>query len=275
MWETTFADLSLAPNDIVQIVLTHAHPDHYGLAGWLQEWSDAPVRMSPREAEMANLIWQQQGILYKAMFNQFEYTGVPNEVGLKASLETKKMRQLTLPHPHKVDLLEPGMVLAVGRRRFTAIHAPGHSDGQLIFYDADDQLLLSGDQVLIKITPNIGLWPLTEPDPLGRYLKSLRELSALDVQLALPGHGALITDWRGRLTELQQHHDERLEKMLAAVNPAGATPYQISTQIFNNRELTLHEIRFAVSETLAHLEYLVSRQRLHCEKNGVWVYHKP
>jgi glyoxylase-like metal-dependent hydrolase (beta-lactamase superfamily II) len=274
VWETTFATLNIAPGDIHQIIITHVHPDHYGLAGWLQEWCGAPVRMSPREAELARLVWRRQNPP-ETMADLFEYTGVPGDVGEKASLETKKMRKLTRPHPHKEELLEPETILTIGQRRFVIIHAPGHSDGQLIFYDADDQLLLSGDQVLIKITPNIGLWPLTEPDPLGRYLTSLQELSALDVRLALPGHGPVITDWRGRLAELQQHHADRLEKVLAAVNADGVTPYHVSQQIFKRRELTMHEIRFAVVEMLAHLEYLVNQEQLRREENGVWLYRHP
>ena len=67
-----------------------------------------------------------------------------------------------------------------------------------MFYDTDDKLLLCGDQVLMKITPNIGLWPLTEPNPLGRYLQSLHELKSLAVRLALPGHRASITQWQTR-----------------------------------------------------------------------------
>lgn len=271
VWKTTFATLNIGPDDIHQIIITHAHPDHYGLAGWLQEWSGAPVRMSPREAELARLVWRGQNRA-ETMVGLFEYSGVPGDVGEKAALETKKMRKLTRPHPRREELLEPGTILTIGRRRFMTIHAPGHSDGQLIFYDAGDQLLLSGDQVLIKITPNIGLWPLTEPDPLGRYLTSLQELAALDVRLALPGHGPIIADWRGRLAELQQHHADRLEKVLAAVNAGGVTPYQVSQKIFRRRELTMHEIRFAVVEMLAHLEYLVSQQRLRREENGVRLY---
>jgi glyoxylase-like metal-dependent hydrolase (beta-lactamase superfamily II) len=272
-WQAVFSQLEIAPADIEQIVLTHVHPDHYGLAGWLQAWSGAPVWLSPREAELAQQIWGQDN-LHQAMFELFRRGGIPEEIELKAETEAKKVRALTFPHPGLVKLVEPGTVLSLGRRRFKAIHAPGHSDGQLIFYDAADRLLLSGDQALLKITPNIGLWPVSEPDPLGRYLASLRELAGLEVRLALPGHRGLITNWPERLAELEQHHANRLAVMLAAVDSAGVTAYQVYGQVFNAREFTMHEVRFAVAETLAHLEYLVGRGRLRREGDEVWLYRQ-
>lgn len=270
-WQAAFAELEIGPNDISQIILTHSHPDHYGLAGWLQVWCGATVWMSPREAELAYHVWEKDN-LYQAMARMLIRSGVPEDAATQATTATQKMRALTLPHPHTVKLLEAGAVLRMGNRQFHMIHAPGHSDGQLVFYDAEDQLLLSGDQVLIKITPNIGLWPMTKPNPLGRYLASLKELALLEVRLALPGHGSLIANWQARLSELQQHHAERLEGMLAAVNKSGSTPYQISAKVFQNRDLTAHEVRFAISETLAHLDYLVEQQQLYYENADVWLY---
>jgi glyoxylase-like metal-dependent hydrolase (beta-lactamase superfamily II) len=133
--------------------------------------------------------------------------------------------------------------------------------------------LLAGDQVLAKITPNIGLWPLSEPDPLGRYLTSLQQLTNLEVQLALPGHRDLITDWPGRIAEIQQHHTSRLEEMLALIDGNGATAYQVCTQVFG-ANLSMHEIRFAVAETLSHLEYLVKQGQVQREEGQVWLYRR-
>ncbi len=271
-WDTAFTQLNIATKDIERIILTHVHPDHYGLAGWLQEKTGATVWMSPREAEQVERVWKQI-YLPNSMANLLHMSGVPAELYQKAALETNKTLQMTLPHPQDVDLIEPGSIVTVGKRQFQTIHAPGHSDGQLIFYDAADQLMLCGDQVLMRISPNIGMWPISDPNPLGKYLASLQELAAVTVRLALPGHGKLITDWQGRLAELQQHHDDRLNKILAAINGQGTTTYNVSATIFKNVEqFDAHEIRFAVAETLAHLEYLVQEQRLHREDSEVWLY---
>jgi glyoxylase-like metal-dependent hydrolase (beta-lactamase superfamily II) len=271
VWQTVLADLQIGAADIRRIILSHVHPDHYGLAGWLQEWSGAPVLMSPREAELARQLWQENN-LGQTMFRLFRQAGVPEAIEGEAIAHAEQVRQLTFPHPRRVELIEPGAVLSTGRRQLKAFHAPGHSDGQLVFYDAADQLLLSGDQVLLKITPNIGLWPVSEPDPLGRYLTSLQQLSQLEVRLALPGHRDVIINWFERLAELEQHHAARLEAMLAAVEAGNATAYQVCNRVFNTQEFTMHELRFAVAETLAHLEYLVKQERLRREDNGVWLY---
>jgi glyoxylase-like metal-dependent hydrolase (beta-lactamase superfamily II) len=182
--------------------------------------------------------------------------------------------EMTYPHPTQIVTLNPGDNITIGKRTFQSIHAPGHSDGQLIFYDPADKLLLSGDHVLMKITPNIGLWPDTEPDPLGRFLASLESLRDLDVRLALPGHKALITEWRLRLDELLHHHAQRLDHTLAAIQ-GGATVYEASLKVFNSLTFTPHEWRFAMVETLAHLENLRLRGKVRQEidDKGVWRFY--
>lgn len=277
-WQAAFASLGISPQAINRIVLTHSHPDHYGLAGWLQELCAngrpelvPPVLMSPLEAEFARLAWQTHEGWPDIMLNFFAHCGLPPEISTSTTAGIEQVRSSTLPHPDRVEMLKSKTTLPMGGRNFEVWQVPGHSDGQLIFYDAADQLLLCGDQVLLTITPNISLWPFSEANPLGRYLVSLRQLAGLEVRLALPGHRALITNWQQRLAELEAHHAARLEQMLAVVDH-GITPYEISQQIFNFDSLSAHEIRFAVTETLAHLEYLVRQQQLERTDDGVWRY---
>ncbi len=275
-WQSAFTALDLRPRDIHQIVLTHFHPDHFGMAGWLQQLGrtdgrEPPVWMSPREAEQAWQVWGLPVGQIDPMAGFFRSFGVPTDL-LQAMTEGMTyLRGLTHPLP-TVNLLEPGSTLQVGRRTFLAMHSPGHSDGHLVFYDAADQLLLCGDHVLMKITPHIGTWPNSEPRVLDRFLLSLKELIDLEVRLALPGHGPLIEDWSGRLAELMHHHALRLEDMFAVAH-AGATVFKVSTHIFDFTRLTAHEIRFAVAETISHLELLVQQNRLRRDdQDGVFVY---
>jgi glyoxylase-like metal-dependent hydrolase (beta-lactamase superfamily II) len=190
---------------------------------------------------------------------------------------TKQTRAGTFPHPTHIELIEPGSELLLGDRHCRALHMPGHSDGQLVFYDEADQLLLCGDHVLMKITPNVSLWPNGEPNPLGRYIESFNELDKLTVRLGLPGHRSLITDLPGRLAELRRHHEQRLAETITAVSLASngsssATVYDIALKLFKFQNFTIHEVRFAVAEALAHLDFLAQRSQLRFFDDSVWRY---
>lgn len=276
VWLSTFEALNIQPYDIEQIILTHTHPDHYGMAGWLQSTfasNNPPVKMSPIETNQAQVIWVESEGRYDLISEQMWLSGAPNHLEAVIIDGIRETRRMTLPHPAHTELIEPNSAIRIGNRIFQAIHAPGHSDGQLIFYDAVDKLMLSGDQILQKITPNIGLWVTGDAHPLRHYLASLRELHAFDVRLALPGHKTLIEDWRGRIDEIAHHHDERLNQVLDAVERYSSA-YDVAAAIFDLSRLTNHEIRFALVESLSHLEYLREENQLKREDapNAIWRY---
>lgn len=268
-WKRAMKTLEIGPDDIEKIVLTHMHPDHFGLAGWWQRNAKTPmpVYLPEREMPQARFFYRRAN---KPRYHQWMLDCGVDEATVDA-LESalRNTRDLTQPHPVRPDTLREESIVVLGARACRAIHAPGHSDGQLIFYHEAERLLFCGDHVLMKITPNIGSWPHAQSDPLGRFLQSLNCLKALDVRLALPGHKQLITDWRRRIEELIAHHHLRLEHTLDAIEVGRHSVYEIAARLFPLERLTAHEWRFALAETLAHLDCLRVRQQVTCARNGV------
>lgn len=261
-WKTAFNHLNISVDDIEQIVLTHMHPDHFGMAGWWQAQVDTPmpVYLPKGEKHQADMFY---GVENADIYQQWLLLcGMSENIVENVSQAFNATRDLTKPYPIKQDYIHAGEMMRMGTREFRMIHAPGHSDGQLIFYDETDELMLSGDHILMKITPNIGLWPHTSGNPLGNYLESLQSLADLKVRQGLPGHRWLITDWQGRIQELIDHHDERLEYTLSAIEAGHSSIYDIAGHIFPIDRFTPHEWRFAMAETLAHLELLERRGKL-------------
>jgi glyoxylase-like metal-dependent hydrolase (beta-lactamase superfamily II) len=134
------------------------------------------------------------------------------------------------------------------------VAAPGHADGQLCLLR--DGVLVAADHLLGRITPTVGLWPASRADPLGDYLGALDRTIELEPRIALPGHGDPIEDPVARARELQEHHRVRLSEAIGALREEPQTGYQLSYALFGS-ELAPAGRRFAIAETLSHLERLV------------------
>jgi len=138
------------------------------------------------------------------------------------------------------------------------LELPGHADGHLGFLR--DGVLIGGDHLLRRITPAVGLYPESRPDPLGDYLASLERTIELAPRIVYPGHGEPIEDAATRARELIEHHRLRLDEHEASLSSEPRTAYEISLDVFG-RELAPTQRRFAVAETLSHLERLAREGR--------------
>jgi glyoxylase-like metal-dependent hydrolase (beta-lactamase superfamily II) len=138
------------------------------------------------------------------------------------------------------------------------VAAPGHADGQLVLHR--DGVLIAADHVLDPISPTVGLWPASRPDPLADYLHALEQTVELAPRVAFGGHGETIDDPVSRCRALIAHHRDRLDATEAAIGPEPLSGYEVSLALFGD-ELKPAARRFAVAETLSHLERLRAEGR--------------
>jgi glyoxylase-like metal-dependent hydrolase (beta-lactamase superfamily II) len=258
VWEAGAEEVDLdLDGEVTQIVVTHLHPDHIGLAYWLEARSGAPVRMLSGEIESARRVWDP-----RRGTDSFVKFLIRNGTDPETAESTADTTRLGVRLPEKIEALYAEDELGLEDLEARIIHTPGHSDHHFVLHDERRRLLFAGDQVLLRITPNIGSWPYAAPRPLERYLASLSELRGLAVDLVLPGHGPLFHDLDGRIGELLLHHEERLSVTYSALDGQSATPFEVTRRVFPEEELSDHQLRFALAETLAHLEYLAEEGRI-------------
>jgi glyoxylase-like metal-dependent hydrolase (beta-lactamase superfamily II) len=248
--------------DIRQIVVTHIHPDHYGMAGRLKKLSGATLAMhhiekgliKPRYVSMNELLIQTDRLLIAS--------GTPRHIAATLRDATLDLEHYIVPVPPDITLHD-GDTIATGKFNFRVIWTPGHASGHICLYEPDRKILLSGDHILPKITSNISLNPQSLENPLGRYLKSLQEIRELDVKLTLPGHDRPFTRLTSRIDEIIQHHHRRNEEILEVIGSGTMTPYRIAQKITwadrnGWRDLPLFHQHMAIFETLAHLEMMAA-----------------
>jgi glyoxylase-like metal-dependent hydrolase (beta-lactamase superfamily II) len=251
--------------DVDRIVVTHFHPDHIGAARWLGEKTGALVCMMEREIPFARKLW---GSSETAMFEEYL---VRHGMDRNMAEEAAAVVRYALSLPEEMVPIRPGEKLPLGESAARIVHAPGHADNQIVLHDEARGILYAADHLLLGITPNIGLWPESEPHPLARYLESLEGMRDLGADLVLPGHGPVFHDLNGRIEELMFHHEERLETMRRVIEGGSKAPYEVSRVVCRGT-LTLHQRCFALAETLAHLDHLVLEGRAERVENESVVF---
>lgn len=265
VWEECAGEVGLdLDGGIEKVIVTHLHPDHIGLARWMQNRSDSPVFMLEREIENARAVWNpdHDG---KEFVHFLIRNGMDDETARPTASTTN---DLGVRVPEDIIPIQPGDAMELGDGTFRAVHTPGHSDHHFMLHDAGRGILIAGDHLLLKITPNIGVWPYTMPEPLRRYMDSLAGIrDEIEADTVLPGHGPIFHDMPGRVAELLAHHEERLDEMHAALNGEPESAFDLARRVFPET-LSPHQLRFALAETLAHLELLEGAGRVERMDDG-------
>ena len=264
-----FAEIGLSIKDVRNVVISHLHPDHFGLADRIKKQAlRCRVYMHKADADSLRENVQDQARFLANLHDWLHTHGTPDSV-LNEILGSSALEKFVNPIPPDVRL-DGGELLRVGKRfAFEVIHTPGHTIGQICLYERNgSKLIFTGDHVLPTITPNVSLSPLYDGDPLGDYLNSLETLREYDVTKVLPSHEYVFDNLPKRLGEIEKHHVERLQNTLDVVNSGNGamSGYEVASKLRwytgSWEKLSAWEKRAAVMETLAHLENLKRKGKI-------------
>ena len=209
------------PSATTKLVITHVHPDHYGMAGRLKRLSDCDVVIHEKDTEVITSRYLAPKHLTDEMSKFMVTHGVPASDSPMMSMGSMNMIDKVAPVPPDTEV-KGGETFKAGRFDFEIIWTPGHSPGHICLYEPNHKILLTGDHILPTITPNVSIHSQTHGSPLGDYMRSLKKLEDLDVKWVLPAHEFEITDLKKRVIEIEHHHEERLDEMVRCVDAGGS-----------------------------------------------------
>jgi glyoxylase-like metal-dependent hydrolase (beta-lactamase superfamily II) len=243
--------------DIGRIIVSHSHVDHYGLAGRIVARSGAEVWSHPYNIPwMADLAGEREK--YRDFYQRtYGEAGVPEKMLEQVFTVLQGFSEwvdsVAVTHP-----VGDGDSLNMAGHRWQVLHTPGHSNGVICLYQPETRVLLSSDHLLPTISSN----PIVEPPPEGSerprkllvYIEQLERIAAMDVAVALPGHGEPIHDTRALIAERIAFHERRAAQVLAALANGGRTLFELSQTLFPKMDFV--NAFLALSEVLGHLEVL-------------------
>lgn len=263
---------------ITRVIVTHHHPDHVGLAGWLCDSHQVPLFTTEAEylytcaLNGASGDASRQGP-YWEVTRYFNQTGI-SDTDRNALLDNKDYNHLVSSVPTAYHRVQDGQHLQIGSQQWEAITTRGHAPEHLCLYCRELDILISGDQVLPEITSNVSVSPMAPADnPLQDWLQAHDTMARRvpDSVLVLPAHQLPFTGLHGRLLEVVEHHRERLEALLALMDrPKSAQA--LTTELFD-KSLEPFQNFLAVGEVVAHLHYLLAEGRTKRELIGQVYYY--
>jgi glyoxylase-like metal-dependent hydrolase (beta-lactamase superfamily II) len=266
-WQAALAG-PLKGQGLKSLIVSHFHPDHVGLAGWLCERYGLELTM-PRPEYLHSLVLQCAPANYgedvfRPFYQRHGLSAEATEIVLSRGHEYLKR---TTGVPASYHRIKHGDTLAVGARSFQVLTGGGHALEQAMLYRPEERLFLAADQVIARISPNVSVHPM-EPDldALGIYLTSLKAIRtsvAPDV-LVLPGHGLPFHGLHDRVEELLTHHALRCGEIAVGCRKAPLSVAEIVPVLFT-RPLAAHQTGFAFGEVLAHVNHMLGRGELRLE----------
>lgn len=268
LYERVLADRRLGGRPVDRLLVTHFHPDHVGLAGWLHARTGAEIHMSRVEWMQARLLLNEQADeVIPQIVSHFGRCGAP-----EAFLGFLKQRGVLYhkwvgPLPRRYHRLQEGDTVSLAGAAWRVMIGEGHAPEMVCLYSAERRILIVADQVLERISLHIGTHPSDpDADPLGVFLRSLEKFEALpEDTFVLPSHGEPFYGLHARITALRAHHAESLSKLLDFC-AVPRTAMETLAVLF--RPQPMDQYGFALSEALAHLQHLERLGKINRDLSG-------
>lgn len=246
---------------IEKVVLTHVHQDHIGLAKWFQQEKGVPIIVSHLSYREMKKFHDPQ--LNKRMKNLVMSHGVPF---------FPDMPDTSFLYDFEPDgFFDAGDEILLGKDKYEVIWTPGHAYDHYCFYNREKKIMILGDHVLKQVSPVIGLWAGEEKDLLNYYFDSLKKLDAYPTNIALPGHGEMIYDLQGRVEEIQNSHQKRLQQVYQSVETNAKTALEVCLDVYGL--LSLEKMVSPFMASLTRLIYLEKNKEIErIEENNVFKF---
>jgi len=276
-WRTIFASSRLGGKPVTNVIVTHMHPDHVGLAGWIAREFACPLWMSRLEYVTCRMLLADTGRPAPEEGVRFYRSAGWDEAALAKYRERfGGFGRLVAPLTDSYRRLTAGDQLNIGGRKWHLLGGNGHSPEHVCLWCPVLNVFISGDQILPRITSNVSVFP-TEPeaDPLSDWLEScarLRRQLPAGV-LVLPAHNEPFTGVQHRLQELIDGHERSMDRVERRLRESPRRAVDLFPALFP-RQISSELLGFATGEALAHLNCLIHRGRVRrtTTAEGIWMY---
>ena len=264
---------ALTERRLTRCIVTHCHPDHLGLAAWLEQETGAPLWIAQGEYLAAHMMAEQiAGYAISSMVEFFRRHGL-DQARIDALTARGNGYKRGVPEiPATFQRLFADQLLKIGDHEWRTIVGHGHAPEHMSLYCAELGVLISGDMLLPRISTNISVMASNpHGDPLGLFLASIDGFRALpEDTLVLPSHGRPFRGLHARVDQLHAHHAERCEVLLAACKGNPRSAADLIAVLFNREIPDPHQTMFAMGEAIAHLNYLEHAGKMQrIEENGL------
>ncbi len=234
-WKALF-DSPLAANGIDKIYLTHGHPDHVGCAQWLQEETSAKVWISDQEYDAVQRMWRGSSDHKEDVSNFFIKWSIPADqmTGILSMLDGFKAGcpDLSLLNLEKIT---ENQSIPIGNREWRVVSGWGHTPHNSALFCENEGMMISGDQILPSIFPNVSIWWGSEENPLQAYLDSIQSQKALDIKLVCPAHGNTLETVHQRIDTITKFHLNRIHKAIEFCRGEPKTAFECIQPVMNKK----------------------------------------